>query len=404
MAKSVKQLIKDEDRRQQETISLIASENIAPPDIREAVGSYLMNKYSEGYPGKRYYGGNQIVDQIEKAAISSAKKLFHAEHANVQSYSGSPANMAIYTALMKFGDVAMGMSLPHGGHLTHGHKVSFSGQAYKFVQYGVSPETGLLNYDEIETMAKIFKPKVIVCGATAYPRQIDFEKFGKITKKVGAYLVADISHIAGLVAAGEHPQPFPHADVVMTTTHKTLRGPRGAIIMCKKSLAPAIDKAVFPGLQGGPHDNITAAKAICLQNAMKPEFRRYIRQVVKNAQALALNLQKLGFKLVTGGTDTHLILIDLTNKRITGKEAEEALEKVGIIVNKNMVPGDLRSPFDPSGIRLGVPVTTSRGMGESEMADIAMMIAKVVDKPKSSAVLSAVRKEVAALTKKFPIK
>lgn len=404
MAKSIKQLIKDEEKRQQETISLIASENLAPKDVREAVGSLLMNKYSEGYPGKRYYGGNQVVDQLEKKAISLAKKLFGAEHANVQPYSGSPANVAIYLALMKFGDTAMGMSLPHGGHLTHGHKVSFSGQAYKFIQYGVDPETGLLNYDEIETMAKIFKPKVIVCGATAYPRQINFERFSKIAKKVGAYLIADISHIAGLVAAGEHPQPFPHADVVMTTTHKTLRGPRGAIIMCKKSLASSIDKAVFPGLQGGPHDNVTAAKAICLQNAAKPEFRRYIRQVVRNAQALALNLQKLGFKLITGGTDTHLILVDLTDKRITGKEAESTLEKVGIIVNKNMVPGDLRSPFDPSGMRLGVPVVTSRGMTESEMADIAMMIAKVIDKPKSGAVLSAVRREVAALTKKFPIK
>lgn len=403
MVKTIKQLIKDEAGRQQETISLIASENVAPADIREAVGSSLMNKYSEGYPHKRYYGGNQVVDEIEIEAIKAAKKLFRAEHANVQPYSGSPANMAIYLALMKFGDVAMGMSLPHGGHLTHGHKVSFSGQAYKFVQYGVDPKTGLLNYNEIETMAKIFKPKVIVCGATAYPRKIDFVKFGSVAKKVGAYLIADISHIAGLIAGGEHPQPFPHADVVMTTTHKTLRGPRGAIILCKKSLAEAIDKAVFPGLQGGPHDNIIAAKAICLQNASKPVFKRYAKQIVKNATALAINLQKLGFTLVTGGTDTHLVLVDLTNKKITGKQAEEALGKVGIIINKNMVPGDLRSPFDPSGIRLGVPVVTSRGMGESQMTDIAMMIAKVVDKPGSFAVLSAVRKEVHALTKKFPI-
>ena len=404
MAKTIPQLIQAEAKRQQETLSLIASENLAPKEIREAAGSVLMNKYSEGYPGKRYYGGNEVVDQIETAAQTAAKKLFRAEHANVQSYSGSPANIAVYTALLKFGDIVMGMSLPHGGHLTHGHKVNFSGKAYKFIQYGVDPETGLLNYDEIGTQAKIFKPKLIVCGATAYPRGIDFERFGQIAKKVGAYLLADISHIAGLVAGGVHPQPFPHADIVTTTTHKTLRGPRGAIIMCKKSLAEAIDKAVFPGLQGGPHDNITAAKAICLQNAAKPEFKRYAQQVVDNARALATGLQKLGFNIVTGGTDTHLVLVDLTNKGITGLKAERALEKVGIITNKNMVPGDLRSPFDPSGLRLGTAGLTSRGMGEREMQDIAMMMAKGVDKPASSAVSSAVKKEVAILTKKFAIK
>jgi len=404
VAKSISQLIKDEAKRQQNTLSLIASENIAPKEIRETTGSVLMNKYSEGYPGKRYYGGNEIIDQIEVMAQAAAKKLFGAEHANVQPYSGSPANIAVYTALLQFGDTVMGMSLPHGGHLTHGHKVNFSGKAYKFIQYGVDPETGLLNYDEIETQAKIFKPKLIVCGATAYPREIDFGRFGKIAKKVGAYLLADISHIAGLVAGGVHPQPFPHADVVTTTTHKTLRGPRGAVILCKNSLAEAIDKAVFPGLQGGPHDNITAAKAICLQIAAKPEFKRYAAQVVANAKALATSLQKLGFTLVTGGTDNHMLLVDLTSKNITGMKAERALEKVGIITNKNMIPGDLRSPFDPSGMRLGTSILTSRGMGEREMQEVAMMIAKVVDKPTSSAVLSAVKKEVAVLTKKFPIK
>ena len=367
MSKTIEDLIKAEAKRQQETLSLIASENIAPAEIREATGSVLMNKYSEGYPGKRYYGGNEVVDQIETIAQNTAKKLFGAEHANVQPYSGSPANIAIYTALLKFGDTVMGMSLPHGGHLTHGHKVNFSGKAYKFIQYGVDPETGLLNYDEIETMAKIFKPKIIVCGATAYPREIDFARFGKIAKKAGGYLLADISHIAGLIAGGVHPQPFPHADIVMTTTHKTLRGPRGAIIMCKKQLAEAIDKAIFPGLQGGPHDNITAAKAICLQNASKPEFRRYALAVVANAKALAIGLRKLGFTLVTGGTNNHMILIDLTSKNITGMKAERALEKVGIITNKNMIPGDLRSPFDPSGLRLGTSVLTSRGMGEREL-------------------------------------
>ncbi|OGB73359.1 serine hydroxymethyltransferase [candidate division Kazan bacterium RIFCSPHIGHO2_01_FULL_44_14] len=404
MSKTIEDLIKAEAKRQQETLSLIASENIAPAEIREATGSVLMNKYSEGYPGKRYYGGNEVVDQIETIAQNTAKKLFGAEHANVQPYSGSPANIAIYTALLKFGDTVMGMSLPHGGHLTHGHKVNFSGKAYKFIQYGVDPETGLLNYDEIETMAKIFKPKIIVCGATAYPREIDFARFGKIAKKAGGYLLADISHIAGLIAGGVHPQPFPHADIVMTTTHKTLRGPRGAIIMCKKQLAEAIDKAIFPGLQGGPHDNITAAKAICLQNASKPEFRRYALAVVANAKALAIGLRKLGFTLVTGGTNNHMILIDLTSKNITGMKAERALEKVGIITNKNMIPGDLRSPFDPSGLRLGTSVLTSRGMGEREMAEVSMMIAKVVDKPSSPAVLSAVKKEVQVLTRKFPVK
>lgn len=401
--KTIQQLIEAEEKRQRDTISLIASENLATPAVRAAAGSVLMNKYSEGYPGKRYYGGNDIVDEIENRAIEAAKKLFKAEHANVQPYSGSPANIAIYTAILEFGDTVMGMSLAHGGHLTHGHKVSFSGKAYKFIQYGVDQSTGLLNYDEIETMAKIFKPKLIVCGATAYPREIDFIRFGKIAKQVGAYLLADISHIAGLIAGGVHPQPFPHADIVMTTTHKTLRGPRGAIIMCKKSLASQIDKAVFPGLQGGPHDNITAAKAICLEEAAKPEFKKYAKQIVVNAKALAANLAQFGFKLVTGGTDNHMMLVDLGNKKITGLEAERALEKAGIIVNKNMIPGDLRSPFDPSGIRLGVPVITSRGMGEPEMAEIASIISTVLDNPTSKSVLSQAKKRVLELTTRFPI-
>ncbi len=401
--KTIPQLIEAEAKRQQDTLSLIASENIASSAVREAAGSVLMNKYSEGYPGKRYYGGNDIIDEVENKAIEAAKKLFKAEHANVQPYSGSPANIAIYTALLDFGDSVMGMSLAHGGHLTHGHRVNFSGQAYKFIQYGVDSSTGLLNYDEIETMAKIFKPKIIVCGATAYPRAIDFARFAKIAKQVGAYLVADISHIAGLIAGGVHPQPFPHADIVMTTTHKTLRGPRGAIIMCKKTLASPIDKAVFPGIQGGPHDNITAAKAICLEEASKPEFKKYAKQIVTNAKMLATNLIQFGFKLVTGGTDTHLVLINLSNKKITGLEAEQALEKAGIIVNKNMVPGDLRSPFDPSGIRLGVASITTRGMKEAEMAEVASIINDVLDKPTNKAVLSQAKKRVTDLTKKFPI-
>jgi glycine hydroxymethyltransferase len=403
VVKTIQQLIEAEAKRQQETLSLIASENIASRAVREAVGSVLMNKYSEGYPNKRYYGGNEIADEVEERAIELAKKLFHAEHANVQPYSGSPANIATYTALANFGDTIMGMSLAHGGHLTHGHKVSISGKAYKFIQYGVDQATGLLNYDEIETMAKIFKPKIIVCGATAYPREIDFARFAKIAKQVGAYLLADISHIAGLIAGGVHPQPFPHADVVMTTTHKTLRGPRGAIIMCKKPLASLIDKAIFPGLQGGPHDNITAAKAICLEEASKPEFKKYARQIIDNAHALASNLTQFGFKLVSGGTDTHLMLVDLNNKKITGMEAEQALEQVGIIVNKNMIPGDLRSPFDPSGIRLGVANITTRGMTEPDMAELASIINDTLANPTSKSVLSQAKKRVVELTIKFPI-
>ncbi len=400
--KSIVELIRAEEERQQETLSLIASENLVTPEIREAVGSVFMNKYSEGYPGKRYYGGNEVVDEVENRAIEAAKKLFGAEHANVQPYSGSPANMAIYAALLEFGDVVMGMSLPHGGHLTHGHKVNFSGKAYKFMQYGVNAETGLLDYEEIATQARIFKPKLIVCGATAYSRIIDFEKFGEIAKSVGAYLMADISHIAGLVAAGEHPSPFPHADVVMTTTHKTLRGPRGALILCKKDIADAIDKAVFPGLQGGPHDNVTLAKIICFEQAGTKEFKDYAKQIIKNAKTLADKLTEHGLKIVTDGTDNHLMLVDLTSKKVTGLEAEKTLEQIGIICNKNMVPGDLRSPFDPSGIRLGVPTVTTRGMKEEEMETLARIISEAIDKRKDEAVLSSLKQEVLGLCSKFP--
>lgn len=404
MVKNIAQLVKDEEKRQQNQISLIASENIAPKEVREAVGSFLMNKYSEGYPHKRYYGGNEIIDVIEEEAIKAAKKLFKADHANVQPYSGSPANLAVYVALLEPGDTVMAMSLAHGGHLSHGHKVSFTGSLYKFTHYGVDAETGMLNYDEIETMAKIFKPKLIVCGATAYPREIDFKRFAQIAHKVGAYLLADISHIAGLIAGGMHPHPFPHADIVMTTTHKTLQGPRGAIIMCKQNLSSAIDKAVFPGLQGGPHNHSIAGKAIALQRAATPEFKKYAKQIVLNAKVLTQNLSKLGFTFVTGGTDTHLLLIDLTNKNITGKKAETALNKIGITSNKNMIPNDLRSPFDPSGIRFGVASVTTRGMKEPEMENIAMIVAKVIDKPTSNTVISYAKREVAKLAKKFPIK
>ncbi|OGB74522.1 serine hydroxymethyltransferase [candidate division Kazan bacterium RBG_13_50_9] len=400
----IARLIKAEERRQANTISLIASENYAPSVIRAAVGSVLMNKYSEGYPGKRYYGGNEVVDKIEQAAQAAARKLFGAEHANVQPYSGTPANLAVYNALLDIDDTVMGMSLAHGGHLSHGHKVSFSSKAYKFVQYGVDPKTGLLDYGEIRKLARIFKPKLIVCGATAYPRAIDFKKFAVIAREVEAYVLADISHIAGLIAAGLHQNPTKYCDVVTTTTHKTLRGPRGAIILCKKELAAKIDKAVFPGIQGGPHNNITAAKAICLQNATTVAFKQYARQIIKNAKALAAALEAEGIKVCSGGTDTHLILVDLSPLKITGQEAETALEKVGIVVNKNMIPGDIRSPLDPSGLRLGVPAATTRGMREAEMRKLAGLINQVVRQPKSKVVLERVKKEIGKLCKKFLIK
>ncbi len=399
----IKKLVRAEAIRQSQTLSLIASENYAPKDIREAVGSVLMNKYAEGYPGKRYYGGNAIIDKIEQLAITDAKKLFKAEHANVQPYSGTPANLAVYNALLKIGDTVMGMSLAHGGHLSHGHKVSFSGKAYIFVQYGVDSQTGLLDFAEIRKLARIFKPKLIVCGATAYPRIIDFAKFSKIAREVGAYLMADISHIAGLVATGQHPSPIKYCDVVTTTTHKTLRGPRGAIILCKQELADQIDKAVFPGIQGGPHINSIAAKALCFEKAMQPEFKKYIHQVVINAKTLANELTKLGMTICSGGTDTHLLLLDLSKLNITGKEAETALEKAGIVVNKNMIPGDKRSPFNPSGLRLGTPAITTRGMKEVQMKILAKVITQVILHPKSKTILREASKIVKQLCAKFPV-
>jgi glycine hydroxymethyltransferase len=400
---SIQSLIEKEKERQENTLSLIASENIASKAVLEATGSVLTNKYSEGYPGKRYYGGNEVVDVIENQAIELAKQLFGADHANVQPYSGSPANMAIYFALLEFGDSVMGMALPHGGHLTHGHKVSFSGKAYNFTQYGVNPDTGLLDYEEIARTAREVKPKMIVCGGSAYSRTIDFEKFGAIAKEVGALLFADVSHIAGLIVAGLHPNPFPHADVVMTTTHKTLRGPRGAIILCKQELAAKIDKAVFPGLQGGPHDHITAAKVVCFEEALTEEFKQYAGQVIANAQALADKLTQLGFNIVTGGTDNHLMLIDLTNKGLTGAEAETALSSIGIIVNRNTVPNDPRSPMDPSGLRLGVPLLTTRGMKQAEMEKVGELIGQIVDNPTDAGVISSVSAEVQKLCQAFPI-
>lgn len=376
-------LIKNEAKRQKEGLELIPSENYTSAAVLEANGSILTNKYSEGYPGKRYYGGQVWIDKIENLAQDRALKLFNLDpkvwHVNVQPYSGSPANAEVYFALANFGDTMMGMNLTMGGHLTHGHPVSFSGRAYKFVQYGVKKSDQTIDYDEVLKIAIKSKPKLIVSGATAYPRLIDFKKFGLIAKKVGALHMADISHIAGLITAGVHPSPFPYADIVTTTTHKTLRGPRGAIIFCRKEYADAIDKAVFPGFQGGPHEHTIAAKAVAFNEAVQPSFKEYGQQIIKNSKALSDQLIKHGFKLVTGGTDNHLLLIDLTNKGIPGKVAQEVLDSIGITLNKNTVPYETRSPFDPSGIRLGTPALTTRGMKEKELKMVADYISTALN-------------------------
>ncbi len=392
-----------EAERQSEGIELIPSENYVSQAVLEANGSILTNKYSEGYPGKRYYGGQENVDRIENMAIDRAKKLFGAEHVNVQPYSGSPANTAIYFALLEFGDTVMGLKLDHGGHITHGLPIAFSGKAYNFVQYGVNPETGYIDMEDVRKMALEHKPKMIVAGFTAYPRDIEWKKFKEIADEVGALTMADISHTAGLIAGGALESPVPYFDVVMTTTHKTLRGPRGAMILCKEKHAKAIDRAVFPGLQGGPHEQAIAAKAIAFEEALKPEFKEYAMQVKKNAHHLAEEMKKRGFKLVSDGTDTHLILADLTNKNIPGKEAQVALDEVGITLNKNTVPNDPRSPFDPSGIRLGTPAITTRGMKEPEMEKIADWIDKVIADTGNQENLQIIKKEVAELCSKFPV-
>lgn len=399
-------LIEEEKARERDGLELIPSENYASPAVLEAMGSILTNKYAEGYPGKRYYGGNVWIDEVERLAQTRALKLFGLdpeEYAvNVQPYSGSPANIAVYFALAEFGDTIMGLALTQGGHLTHGHKVNFSGKAFKVVSYHVREKDEFLDYDEIRRLAKETKPKIIVSGATAYPRVIDFKKFQEIAGEVGAIHMADISHIAGLIAAGAHPSPFPFTDVVTTTTHKTLRGPRGAIIFSKKEYAAAIDKAVFPGLQGGPHEHIIAAKAVCFYEAMKPSFKKYGEQIVKNAKTFAEALTAHGFRLVTGGTDNHLILVDLSNKDITGKRAQELLDEAGITVNKNTIPHETRSPFDPSGIRLGTPAVTTRGMKEKEMKQIAAWIEEAL-RLRDAATLARIKKEVTALARKFPV-
>jgi glycine hydroxymethyltransferase len=395
--------IEAEKKRQAEGIELIPSENYTSEAVMEANGSVLTNKYSEGYPGKRYYGGQENIDIIENIAIERAKQLFGAEHVNVQPYSGSPANTAIYFALLEFGDTVMGLKLDHGGHITHGLPIAFSGKAYNFVQYGVNVETGLLDMEEIRKLAHEHKPKMIVAGFTAYPQDIDWKAFKEIADEVGAITMADISHTAGLIAGKELNSPVPYFDVVMTTTHKTLRGPRGAIIMCKEKFAKAIDKAVFPGLQGGPHENAIAGKAIAFQEALQPEFKEYATQVRKNAKHLAEEMKKRGFTLVSNGTDTHLILADLTNKGVAGKQAQDALDTVGITLNKNTVPGDPRPPMDPSGIRLGTPAITTRGMKEPEMERVADWLDRVISNIDDLELHKQIKEEVKEMCLKFPV-
>jgi glycine hydroxymethyltransferase len=409
-------IIEQEKKRQEEVLELIPSENIVSRAVLEAMGSVLTNKYSEGYPGKRYYGGNRIIDMAETLAIERARQLFGCEHANVQPLSGSPANQAVFFALMNPGDVFMGMDLSCGGHLTHGSPVNFSGKIYKCAPYVVDKETELLDYDEIRKTALRERPKMIISGLTAYPRKLDFKMFWEICQEIDAYHVSDIAHIAGLVVGGVHESPVPLADVVTTTTHKTLRGPRGGIIMCKKQdrlkqkyhpdatkdLAGMIDFAVFPGLQGGPHDHINAAKAVAFGEALRPEFRQYAKQIVRNAHVLAEELMARGFRLVTNGTDNHLMLIDMTSKGMSGKETETLLDEINITVNRNTIPFDKRKPLDPSGIRLGTPTLTTKGMKEGEMKNVAEYIDKAVKHKDEQAVKERIRQDVIALARRFP--
>lgn len=397
----IAEVIEREIDRQNRNIELIASENCVTPAVMAAMGSPLTNKYAEGYPGKRYYGGCEIVDVAENLAIERAKELFGADHANVQPHSGAQANMAVFFAALKPGDTVLSMNLSHGGHLSHGSPVNISGKYYNIVPYGVSEETERIDYDEVRRLALEHKPKMILAGASAYPRTIDFAKFAEIAKEVGAYFMVDMAHIAGLVAAGLHPNPVPYADFVTTTTHKTLRGPRGGLILCKAEHAQMINKAVFPGIQGGPLMHVIAAKAVCLKEALSDEFKNYQNQVVKNAATLAEGLVAEGFKLVSGGTDNHLMLVDLTNMDITGKDAEKMLDEVRITVNKNTIPFETRSPFVTSGIRIGTPASTTRGMKEDDMLQIAKLIKMTLtDFEKNKA---AVAEQVAALCEKYPL-
>ena len=393
--------IKNEENRQKYTIELIASENFVSPEVLEAQGSVLTNKYAEGYPGKKYYGGCKYIDIVENLAIERAKEIFKAEHANVQPHSGSQANMAVYFSVLEVGDTILAMNLSHGGHLTHGSPVNFSGRFFNIIPYGVGKDSGRIDYDNLRDLAIKNKPKLIIAGASAYPREIDFSAFRSIADEVGAYLMADIAHIAGLIIAGLHQSAVPHCHFVTTTTHKTLRGPRGGLILCKEEYGHAIDKTIFPGIQGGPLMHVIAAKAVCFKEAMTPEFIEYQKQIVKNAKTLADKLLELGYNLVSGGTDNHLMLVDLRNKGITGKQAEKALEEAGITVNKNMVPFDPQKPWVASGVRIGTPAVTTRGMKEKDMGVIAEFINRVLNDTENQKIKDEVREEVEKFCKIF---
>jgi glycine hydroxymethyltransferase len=399
----VYEAIRNELERQDTRLELIASENFTSEAILEATGSIFTNKYAEGYPGKRYYGGCEFVDVVENLARDRARQLFHAEHANVQPHSGSQANEAAYAAVLQPGDTILGMNLAHGGHLTHGHHLNFSGKLYKVVPYGVRKDDEIIDYDELARLAEEHKPKMIIAGASAYPRIIDFKRFREVADAVGAVLVVDMAHFSGLVAAGLYPNPCEHADIVTSTTHKTLRGPRAGLILCREKFAAAVDRSVFPGAQGGPLVHVIAAKAICFLEALQPEFVEYQRQVIANARALASGLSLDGFRVVSGGTDSHLLLVDVFAKGVRGKEAEQSLDKAYITVNKNGIPFDTNPPLNPSGIRLGSPAVTTRGFREAEMAEVASCIGQVLRDPASETNLADVRRRVAALTARFPL-
>lgn len=397
------QAMEDERKRQNDKIELIASENFVSKAVMEAQGSVLTNKYAEGYPGRRYYGGCEHVDVAENLARDRAKKLFGAEHANVQPHSGSQANMAVYLAVLEPGDTILGMNLSHGGHLTHGSPVNFSGRLFNFVDYGVDKETEQIDYDAVLARAKEVKPKMIVAGASAYPRVIDFKKFREIADEVGAYLMVDMAHLAGLIAAGLHPDPVPHAHFVTTTTHKTLRGPRGGMILCKEEFAKQVDKLIFPGIQGGPLMHVIAAKAVAFKEALEPSFKEYGQNIIRNAKRFGEALQAEGIRLVSGGTDNHLLLLDVRGLNLSGKDAEKALDEVGITTNKNTIPFDPESPFITSGVRVGTAAVTTRGFGEEEMVEVAKIIAMTLKNPEDEATLQEARQRVAALTEKFPL-
>jgi glycine hydroxymethyltransferase len=395
--------VKNEERRQSTGLELIASENFTYDAVLEATGSVFTNKYAEGYPGRRYYGGCEFVDVVENLAIDRAKKLFGAEHVNVQPHSGSQANMAVYLTILKPGDTVLGMNLSHGGHLTHGHPLNFSGKYYRIVPYGVHKDSELIDYDQLASLARQNKPKLIIVGASAYPRIIDFQRISSVAKEIGALMMVDIAHIAGLVAAGVHPSPVPYAEFVTSTTHKTLRGPRSGMVMCREQFAKDLNRSIFPEMQGGPLVHVIAAKAVCFKEAATDEFRSYSRQIVNNAKTLAARIASRKFRIVSGGTDTHLMLVDVFSKGINGKQAEEALDKAGITVNKNAIPFDQNPPMTPSGIRVGTPALTTRGMKEAEMETIGDWIADVLDHINDEGVQKKVRKEVESLCAKYPL-